>query len=332
MSAGAVVSFAVTLVLCAGVSATSASERWQARVREGAAAYEAGKFGAAEAAFQAAMAEIAAAPADSRVVETLSWLGQAVQQQGRLEAAEALYRRALATAEGLYGSADVKVLGAVNRLAQFCFGRRRYDEARALYQRALVIVSTTAGLDARLADTFLGRLAEIGLFQGDYADAELGFRRRLADQDRRGDATSLRRMEALLGLAWTLEAQGRRPDAAATRQQAAGLLDRRGAEWEPTLRDSLRAPSMDLTRGHPSRGLLLHLLAAVVEARDGFAEASSYHEQGVALLEDAGLGATGWGAAWLEEYARLLRRRGLDSAAREALARAAAVRAQPGRR
>ena len=302
-------------------------DQWEARIRAGVEAHRQGNFRAAEDAFRAALDEASLTRDDVRVIQTLNWLGQAVQHQGRLVEAQAVFRQALSTAERRYGAADPKVLGPLTRLALFFFRSGRYGEARTVYERARLIASAAPRVDDRLVDTFLGVLAQMNLFQGEYREAETAFRHRLAEQDRGADTQSLRRLESLLGLEWALRALARAQEATAVRERAADLLQRYGKDWEPTVRETVAAQAKVLGDAHPSRGLTLQVLAAVVEAAGRDDEAASYQEQAIRLFNDGGLGESLWVAACLEQYARLLQKRGLDSAARLPSARAAAIRA-----
>ena len=72
------------------------------------------------------------------------------EARGKDEAAEGLYRRALALCEGLQGSNSLYTARAADALAAFYRARRRYAEAEELYRRSLMIVEEQVSSQAAM--------------------------------------------------------------------------------------------------------------------------------------------------------------------------------------
>ncbi|HLJ97817.1 MAG TPA: tetratricopeptide repeat protein [Gemmataceae bacterium] len=78
-------------------------------------------------------------------VQSLSHLAGVYRVQGRYRQAEALYRRALATAEKTFGRHDLEVATLLNNLAVLYKYTASFSEAGRLYLRALAITMKVLG-------------------------------------------------------------------------------------------------------------------------------------------------------------------------------------------
>jgi len=79
-------------------------------------------------------------PSNSYLPQHLQEFAKLYEAQGKDEAAEGLYRRALALCEESQGPHSLYTARAAEALATFCRARRRYPEAEELYRRSLTIV------------------------------------------------------------------------------------------------------------------------------------------------------------------------------------------------
>lgn len=84
-------------------------------------------------------------PSNSYLSHHLQEFAKLYEAQGKDEAAEGLYRRALALCEELQGPCSLYTAPAAEALATFCRTRRRYPEAEELYRRSLTIVEEDVG-------------------------------------------------------------------------------------------------------------------------------------------------------------------------------------------
>jgi tetratricopeptide (TPR) repeat protein len=116
------------------------------------------------------------------------------RQQGALDEAEGLYRRALAIHEREQGPAHPDVARVLNNLAALLAARGNYDEARPLFERALSIRQSALGPEHELAVQSLNNLALLCAAEGNAAEAERLYRRALAVLEKsdagKGGATS----------------------------------------------------------------------------------------------------------------------------------------------
>ncbi len=118
-------------------------------------------------------------------------LGRAHAAKGNWPEAEAVFRRALTTAEGLGGPDHPAVADALNRLAALYaspIGRvvlpAGLERAEPLFQRALAIREKALGADHPAVAETLSNLANLYLTQRRYAQAEPLFQRALAIREK----------------------------------------------------------------------------------------------------------------------------------------------------
>jgi len=114
------------------------------------------------------------------VANTLSNLGLAYREAGRLDEAEAALQEALELHEKAYGADHVAMAIPLGNLADLAVARREFDEARALEESALELVrNAPAGNPTAIAGS-LKMLAHISRKQGDLEAARSGHEEAIA--------------------------------------------------------------------------------------------------------------------------------------------------------
>ena len=103
-----------------------------------------------------------------------------LNERARYEAAEPLYRRALAIAEKAMGPEHPEVGILLNNLTELYLTQGRYEAAEPLIQRALVITEKALGPEHSDVGIHLNNLAELYRAQGRYEAAEPLYQRALA--------------------------------------------------------------------------------------------------------------------------------------------------------
>ncbi len=115
-------------------------------------------------------------------------LARLEQQQGRLAAAESLYRATLEVRERAFGPNDPRLVETLSAMGGMFVTGGRFAEAESLLTRAVALrAQRPAPEDVAYART-LRYLASAYLAEGRYADAEPLFRRALAMYERAGGA------------------------------------------------------------------------------------------------------------------------------------------------
>ena len=142
-------------------------------------------------------------------------LASLLQDQGQLEEAAPLYRRALAACERTLGAEHPHTLTSVNNLASLLKAQGQLEEAAPLFRRALAARERTLG--AEHPDTLVSmyNLASLLRKTGDLAQAETLARRSLQGYAARGLRSDVEDGVGQLGA--ILRAQGKADEAAALR-------------------------------------------------------------------------------------------------------------------
>ena len=195
---------------------------------------------------------------DSRVrsdAEFLDALGGFLWSQGRYEAAEPLYRRALDVRERKLGPEHPNTLGTMGNLAMLLCAKGDYRAAEPLYQRALDALERVLGPEHPVTLTSVNSLAALLVQKGDYGTAEPLLRQALTAQER------------VLGR--------EHPDTLGRLSNLAALLHAKrdyGAA-EPLYRRALDASERVLGREHPDTLTSVSRLAVLLHAKGDYVAA-----------------------------------------------------------
>ncbi len=114
----------------------------------------------------------------------LSWLGVALQQDGRYDDATGLLERACEIYERLLGPEHPHTLTSLNNLAALYHDQGRLEEAEPLYRRALAIREKALGPEHPDTLQTLSNLAALYQDQGRLEEAEPLYRRALAIREK----------------------------------------------------------------------------------------------------------------------------------------------------
>jgi CHAT domain-containing protein/tetratricopeptide (TPR) repeat protein len=210
---------------------------------------------------------------------SLNCLGSCIQKMGDGVAAEALYRRALSTADDGYR------LHVLNNLSNLLLGQGRVEEAASGFEHLLAEHERRASTGVELGRT-LNALGEVRRAQARYAEAEaLGTQalriRRAALGDRHPDVA-----ETLSNLALLYRDLGDTDRAARHAEEGLAVLEATVGQEHPMFSTLLANLALiRLTSGdHASAEPLYRLAAALVAARDG-----EDHPDFAVLLSQLGL-------------------------------------------
>ncbi|MDH5410752.1 MAG: tetratricopeptide repeat protein, partial [Alphaproteobacteria bacterium] len=136
----------LTAILLAGCA--ERSTLWEEYSQDGLSAYSVGQYEEAEASFVAALEEAErSGNVDERLATSLNNLATAYTALGRYGGSEALYRRALAIRENLYGRGDPIVASTLSSLGDTYRLLGRYGEAETALLRSLIIREQALGRD-----------------------------------------------------------------------------------------------------------------------------------------------------------------------------------------
>ena len=239
----------------------------------------------------------------------LNQIGLMLQAQARFEAAEPLYRRALAIVEKSYGPDHPNVAIRLNNLAGLLHATNRHAEAEPLFRRARAIDEKSFGPDHPDVAIDLNNLAGLLHATNRHAEAEPLYRRALAiDEESFGPdhpnvAIRLNNLAELLrstnrhaeaeplfrrALAIDEKIYGRdHPEVATDLNNLAGLLRATGrlAEAEPLYRRALAIGEKSLGADHPNVAIRLNNLASLLQITRRFAEAEPLYRRALAIDE-----------------------------------------------
>jgi tetratricopeptide (TPR) repeat protein len=158
------------------VSLLQASDaQWSDAMRRARELQGAGNYRAAEQAMASAVALAEQSDVrDTRLARSLTGLASVNQDLANYDAAEQLYRRAIAAIERNLGNGDPALYEPLNGLASLYHQTRRYAQAELLTLRCLSVSQDRQGTAQQL-----GNLAAVYQAQHKYAEAEDFYRRAL---------------------------------------------------------------------------------------------------------------------------------------------------------
>ncbi|MCP5025691.1 MAG: serine/threonine protein kinase, partial [Actinomycetia bacterium] len=198
-------------------------------------------------------------------IQTRATLALALQQQGKLEQSEALYRRAVAERERLDGS-DAAALGSeLHGLANLLLAREQWQEAEAIFRRVAEIRERQLGPEHPGVAVTLWNLAILREQRDDLEAAEALHRRVL----------EIRRAVY----------PGGHPQIARSLSQLARMAQKRGAwdQAEELYQDALDHWQQRFGDDHPHRAVILANLATLRYRTGDFAEAAGYQRRAIAI-------------------------------------------------
>lgn len=146
-------------------------------------------------------------------IEVLQGRADEEYENGNHEAAERLYRSALARTEAAFGKDSLEALAALDTLAWFHQSLLQYDQAELRTRVALVCKETMFGPDHPLTVDSVNTLAELSQAQARFAEAEALYLRALEATRRQAGDTSLEAILPMERLALFYETQGRYAEA-----------------------------------------------------------------------------------------------------------------------
>jgi tetratricopeptide (TPR) repeat protein len=265
--------------------------------------------------------------------------GSLLQDKGKYNEAEPLYRNSLEIKEERLGSLHPDTARSLRNLAGLLRLQGRYGEAEPLYRRALEIHELQSG--ARHLDTAasLNDLARLLACRGEFTKAEPLYRRALRLREAGLGGRHPNTANSLNNLAWLLQARGQYDDAEPLYRQAldiyeeelgaqhpniatslsnlAGLLQARGqyGEAEPLYKRALEICEEKLGARHPTTAASLNNLAWLIHIQGRYGEAEPLHRRALAIQEEELGMRHPYTATSLENLARLLEARGKYSEA-----------------
>lgn len=142
------------------------------------------------------------------------------------QAAERAGREALALRRRLYTGPHRDTVSSLNNLATLLTDMRQYDESVALLREAVDMAAAMKPYEDPQIGTMYNNLGRALFFQGDQISAEKALRDALDFDEQRLGKQSEAVMEDLKGISFTLDAQGKLPEAIAIWRD---MIDRRVA-------------------------------------------------------------------------------------------------------
>ena len=115
---------------------------------------------------------------------SVSNLGSLLQEQGKLEEAETLFRRALTVNERVLGTDHPDTLNSVGWLGSLLHDQGKLEEAEAMYRRSLEASERVLGGDHPGTLSSTNNLGSLLKDQGRLEEAEVLFRRALEGSER----------------------------------------------------------------------------------------------------------------------------------------------------
>lgn len=216
-------------------------------------------------------------------VDLLDDFGEVRSGQGRLDEAEALFRRALALAEATYGPDHPAVAESLVNLVSIEMYRERFLQATGMAQRALAILEKHADTEPLPLVNGLGMMGVIVKTQGQNDKAVEYTARALELQRRYGGADV-----AML--------------AAVMHNHGVNLFDAgRSDEAELMLREALAMRERELGADNPTLLYTLETLSMILYDRGKYDDAIAIAERRVALARKAFPGDHAWKAGPLAD-------------------------------
>lgn len=197
----------------------------------------------------------------------MNQVARLLQAKAKYDAAEVLYRRALAIGEASFGKDCPPVASYLSGLASLLCDTNRESEAEPLFRRAVSMTEKWFGPDNPKFATALNNLAGL-----------------LCNTNRASEAEPLYRRALTIGE----DSVGpEHPDIAVRLNNLAELLraSNRQAEAEPLFRRALKIFEKSLGPEHPSVSKILNNLAQVLQATNHLAEAEPLMRRALAIDE-----------------------------------------------
>jgi serine/threonine-protein kinase len=211
-------------------------------------------------------------------VDLLDDFGEVRTGQGRLDEAEALFRRSLALAEKTYGPTHPAVAESLVNLASIDIYKERFLQAAPNGERAIAILEQHADTEPLPLVNALGMMAVIRSMQGQKEEAVRLTERALALQRKYGAPNDPLLSAVMHNHGVNLSNAGRNDEA------------------EPLLRESLALRERELGPDNPTLNYTLAALAQILYERGKYDEATALTERRVALARKAFPGDHAWKA------------------------------------
>ncbi|KWT75279.1 tetratricopeptide repeat protein [Candidatus Magnetominusculus xianensis] len=204
----------------------------------------------------------------------LNHIGFYLNETGRYEQAEPMYKRSLEIREQVLGKDHFGTATGLNNLAGLYDAQGRYKEAEPMYQRSLEIREQVLGKDHPATAESLNNLAGLYREQGRYEEAEQMYKRSLGIR------------EQVLGKD--------HPDTATSLNNLAGLYRAQGGRYEEAeqmYKRSLGIREQVLGKDHPDTATSLNNLAGLYYAQGMYEEAEPLMKRAIGIREKV-LGAS----------------------------------------
>jgi tetratricopeptide (TPR) repeat protein len=256
----------LTVFSAALINAQAPSSEWLPLNHEGLRLSKIPDYAAAEQAFRSALAEAERfGEQDSRFAETLSNLAVIRREQGDLDQAEKLIRRAVELREKYAGADSRELAWALNNLGAILHAAGRDAEADPVLRRALLIAETAG--DDKLIGPILNGLGLSLMDQGEAARAEPVLRRALAifEKSSGSDSLEVGRAANNLGMLY--------------------CLNREYAKAETELRRALQLYEKHVDPEHPFLAVTLNNLFTILADEKRFDEGEPYLRRALAICE-----------------------------------------------
>lgn len=118
-------------------------------------------------------------PTDAATVSTVQKLASTLEQLGKMEEAQALYRRVYISYQSMFGPGHPITIEALDELAHVSKASNAMDEAEALYKKSLEIKTRILGAEHPNTAHALQKLAVIDDIRCRYDDAKVKYRKAL---------------------------------------------------------------------------------------------------------------------------------------------------------
>lgn len=118
-------------------------------------------------------------PTDAATVSTVQMLASTLEQLGKMEEAQALYRRVYISYQRMFGQSHPMTVEALDELAHVSKASNAMDEAEALYKKSLEIKTRTLGAEHPSTAHALQKLAVIDDIRCRYEDARTKYQQAL---------------------------------------------------------------------------------------------------------------------------------------------------------
>ncbi|KAK0759238.1 hypothetical protein N5P37_008123 [Trichoderma harzianum] len=118
-------------------------------------------------------------PTDAATVSTVQKLASTLEQLGKMEEAQALYRRVYISYQSMFGQSHPITVEALDELAHVSKESNAIDEAEALYKKSLEIKTRTLGAEHPSTAYAMQKLAVIDDMRCRYEDAKTKYQKAL---------------------------------------------------------------------------------------------------------------------------------------------------------